>query len=91
MPQVLDRFRSSTLGWLIGTLAGWGTCFLLLLGLVGTFYFLAQGMLAGAAWVAPLLFFGLIAIAYAMTRKLVRGTPAGAGPESPAEGEANYR
>ncbi len=44
-----------------------------------------------AMWVAPLLFFGLIAIAYAMTRKLVRGTPAGAGPESPAEGEANYR
>lgn len=55
MPQVLDRFRSSTLGWLIGTLAGWGTCFLFLLGLVGTFYFLAQGILVGAAWVAPLL------------------------------------
>ena len=50
MPQVLDRFRSSTLGWLVGTLAGWGTCFLFLLGLAGTFYFLAQGMLAGAAW-----------------------------------------
>ncbi|MEP9361219.1 PH domain-containing protein [Sphingomonas sp. KR3-1] len=55
MPQVLDRFRSSTLGWLLGTLAGWGTCFLFVAGLVGSFYFLAQGTLVGAAWVAPLL------------------------------------
>lgn len=55
MPQVLDRFRSSTFGWLLGTLAGWGTCFLFLAGLVGSFYFLAQGTLVGAAWVAPLL------------------------------------
>jgi uncharacterized membrane protein YdbT with pleckstrin-like domain len=32
MPQTLDRFRSSTWGWLRGTLAGWGTlllCFVL--------------------------------------------------------------
>ncbi|MDG2535392.1 PH domain-containing protein [Sphingomonas sp. HITSZ_GF] len=55
MPQILDRFRSSTLGWLLGTLAGWGTCFLFLAGLIGSFYFLAQGTLVGAAWVAPLL------------------------------------
>lgn len=55
MPEVLDRFRSSTLGWLFGTLAGWGSCFLFLAGLIGTVYFLAQGTLVGAAWVAPLL------------------------------------
>ncbi|MDG2533236.1 oligopeptide transporter, OPT family [Sphingomonas sp. HITSZ_GF] len=44
-----------------------------------------------ALWIAPLLFFGLIAVSYAMTRKLVARTPATTGPESPAEGEANYR
>jgi len=32
MSQVIDRFRSSTWGWLRGTLAGWGT---LLLGVAG--------------------------------------------------------
>ncbi|MEI9849613.1 MAG: PH domain-containing protein [Sphingomonas sp.] len=32
MAQVIDRFRSSTLGWLIGTLAGWGTLLLCLVG-----------------------------------------------------------
>lgn len=35
MEQPLDRFRSSTLGWLRGTLAGWGTVLLALLGLAG--------------------------------------------------------
>jgi putative OPT family oligopeptide transporter len=44
-----------------------------------------------ALWIAPLLFFGLIALSYAMTRKLVSKTPTGAGPETAAEGEANYR
>ena len=32
MEEPLDRFRSSTSGWLRGTLAGWGT---ILIGLVG--------------------------------------------------------
>ena len=32
----LDRFRSSTLGWLKGTLAGWGTILLILAGIVLT-------------------------------------------------------
>jgi uncharacterized membrane protein YdbT with pleckstrin-like domain len=32
MPQVIDRFRSSTWGWLRGTLAGWGTLLLCPLG-----------------------------------------------------------
>src|ERR1044072_1309102 len=62
MPQVLDRFRSSTRGWLIGTLAGWGTIFLLLVGAGSTFYFLAQGVLHGKAWVGPLVLFGGLGI-----------------------------
>ena len=32
MTQILDRFRSSTWGWLRGTLAGWGTLLLCLVG-----------------------------------------------------------
>ena len=32
MTQILDRFRSSTWGWLRGTLAGWGTLLLCLIG-----------------------------------------------------------
>lgn len=33
MEQVTDRFRSSTWGWLRGTLAGWGTLLLCLIGI----------------------------------------------------------
>jgi uncharacterized membrane protein YdbT with pleckstrin-like domain len=36
MEAALDTFRSSTLGWLRGTLAGWGTVLLILAGLVLT-------------------------------------------------------
>ena len=32
MEQITDRFRSSTWGWLRGTLAGWGTLLLCLVG-----------------------------------------------------------
>lgn len=32
MAQSIDRFRSSTWGWLRGTLAGWGTLLLCLIG-----------------------------------------------------------
>jgi uncharacterized membrane protein YdbT with pleckstrin-like domain len=35
MPQTIDVFRSSTWGWLRGTLAGWGTILLLVAGPVG--------------------------------------------------------
>ena len=34
MAQILDRFRSSTLRWLYGTLAGWGTLLLIPLGVI---------------------------------------------------------
>lgn len=33
MPEILDRFRSSTWGWLRGTLAGWLTLLLCLVGI----------------------------------------------------------
>jgi uncharacterized membrane protein YdbT with pleckstrin-like domain len=62
MPQVLDRFRSSTRGWLLGTLAGWGTIFLLLVGAGATFWFLAQGELHGRAWVGPVVLVAGLAI-----------------------------
>lgn len=57
-----DRFRSSTWGWLRGTLAGWGTLFITLVGLGSTFYFLAQGILHGKALVGPLLLVAGLAI-----------------------------
>lgn len=37
MDERLDTFRSSTLGWLLGTLAGWGTILLALAGAVLVF------------------------------------------------------
>lgn len=61
---MIDRFRSSTQGWLLGTLAGWGTLLLLVAGLLATFYFTAQGTLTDAAWLAPAaLVAGLVIVA----------------------------
>jgi uncharacterized membrane protein YdbT with pleckstrin-like domain len=54
MPQTIDRFRSSTLGWLRGTLAGWGTILLLLAGLIGSIWALAQRPVEGWAWLFPI-------------------------------------
>ena len=56
MPDTVDRFRSSTWGWLRGTLAGWGTILLLLIGLGGTFWAQAQGVLEGRMWAFPVMF-----------------------------------
>ena len=41
MAEIVDRFRSSTGGWLRGTLAGWGTILLCLVG-VGFLIILAK-------------------------------------------------
>jgi uncharacterized membrane protein YdbT with pleckstrin-like domain len=57
-----DRFRSSTWGWLRGTLAGWGTLFITLVGLGSSFYFLAQGTLHGKTLAGPLLLVAGLAI-----------------------------
>ena len=56
MTETVDRFRSSTWGWLRGTLAGWGTILLLLVGLGGSFWAQAQGMLEGWCLLFPALF-----------------------------------
>jgi uncharacterized membrane protein YdbT with pleckstrin-like domain len=62
---MIDRFRSSTWGWLRGTLAGWGTLLLIAAGLIATFYFLAQGTLTGSAWIAPVLLIAGVGIVLA--------------------------
>lgn len=59
---MIDRFRSSTWGWLRGTLAGWGTLFITLVGLGSSFWFLAHGVLQGRAWAGPLLLVAGLAI-----------------------------
>ena len=65
MTATIDRFRSSTWGWLRGTLAGWGTLLLILIGFFLTFYVLAQGTMVGGAWLWPaLLALGLGIVIY---------------------------
>ncbi|WP_448663109.1 OPT family oligopeptide transporter [Sphingomonas sp. CJ20] len=44
-----------------------------------------------ALWIAPLLFFGLVALLYAVTRRLVRSAPATPLPEPEIETPATYR
>lgn len=62
MNQILDRFRSSTGGWLRGTLAGWGTLLLLLAGLGGSIWALAQRPVAAWAWLFPAMLAAGVAI-----------------------------
>jgi len=57
MEPALDTFRPSTLGWLIGTLAGWGLIALALIGAAGA------ALDVGGLGLYPL---GLIAIALAV-------------------------
>ena len=54
MDERLDTFRSSTLGWLLGTLAGWGTILLALAGVVLVFV-LDYGLYPLALTVAALV------------------------------------
>lgn len=54
MDERLDIFRSSTLGWLLGTLAGWGTILLALAGVVLVFV-LDYGLYPLALTVAALV------------------------------------
>ena len=49
MDERLDTFRSSTLGWLLGTLAGWGT---ILLALAGIALMAMNVQAAGIYWLA---------------------------------------
>jgi len=49
MDERLDTFRSSTLGWLLGTLAGWGT---ILLALAGVALMAMNVQAAGVYWLA---------------------------------------
>jgi uncharacterized membrane protein YdbT with pleckstrin-like domain len=57
MSQVIDRFRSSTLGWLLGTLAGWGTLLLIPAGLAGVF-FLGSDLFFALPAIAVLILIG---------------------------------
>ena len=70
MSQTLDRFRSSTWGWLRGTLAGWGTLLLVPIGAVGTLVtgtLYPLGFVAVAAAIAVVKWFQNLAISYEVT------------------------
>lgn len=53
MEQALDTFRPATIGWLIGTLAGWGTILLAIVGIIGAL--MGYGMWLLALVLAALL------------------------------------
>ena len=56
MDAPLDRFRASTVGWLLGTLAGWGTLLLVIGGAVATPLLSERGV---GAWPLLLTVIGL--------------------------------
>ena len=64
MQAPVDRFRSSTLGWLRGTLAGWGTILLIVAGL------LAALLGSWGAWPLALSAAGLVIILVVWVRNL---------------------
>ncbi len=62
--QPLDTFRPSTLGWLRGTLAGWGTILLGIAGVAGTLLASAGTIpLVGLEWAPLLLLVAAVVIA----------------------------
>lgn len=72
MPQTLDRFRSSTWGWLRGTLAGWGTLLLVPIGVVGlvvTATPLPLGFVALAALIAAAKWFQNLGTTFEVTEE----------------------
>lgn len=71
MPQTLDRFRSSTWGWLRGTLAGWGTLLLVPIGAIGalmTGKLYPLGFIALAALIAAVKWFQNLTTTYEVTQ-----------------------
>lgn len=71
MSQTLDRFRSSTWGWLRGTLAGWGTVLLVPIGAVGTLVTgtpFPLGFVTLAALIAAVKWFQNLATTYEVTQ-----------------------
>ena len=73
----LDRFRSSTLGWLRGTLAGWGTIAIGLAGLILTLLYLRDwgvyplGLTAAALAVVVAKWVQNLAATYEITEERV--------------------
>jgi len=70
MSQTLDRFRSSTIGWLKGTLAGWGTVLLVPLGVVGavvTGEYWPLVFCAAALVIVAIKWIGNLAVTYEVT------------------------
>lgn len=57
MAQTIDIFRSSTSGWLRGTLAGWGTALLFLAGPIGAVVASGTTKTVNPAW--PLILSGI--------------------------------
>jgi uncharacterized membrane protein YdbT with pleckstrin-like domain len=70
MPQTLDTFRSSTIGWLKGTLAGWGTVLLVPIGAVGalmTGQYWPLAFIAAALVIVAVKWVGNMATTYEVT------------------------
>jgi uncharacterized membrane protein YdbT with pleckstrin-like domain len=70
MSQTLDTFRSSTIGWLKGTLAGWGTVLLVPVGAIGalmTGQYWPLAFIAAALVIVAIKWIGNLAVTYEVT------------------------
>jgi uncharacterized membrane protein YdbT with pleckstrin-like domain len=70
MEQALDTFRPSTIGWLLGTLAGWGTILLGLAGIAGAamgYNPLLLGLVVAALLILAWVWLANLAASYAIT------------------------
>ena len=72
MEEPLDRFRSSTVGWLTGTLAGWGTILLAVAGIAGALLMdygpWPLALTAAALAIVAVIWFRNIAATYEVSR-----------------------